>query len=78
MAEYQGLIDQFIRNNESWRILFLPGFSSKDKVTKVSGRGVGLDAVIFAIEEADGVITVNSIFGEGTCFEISIPQVNGV
>ncbi len=71
----QKLINQYITNNEIWKILFLPGFSSKEKVTKVSGRGVGLDAVSFTVKEAQGTIHVSSTIEEGTSFNINIPMI---
>ncbi|MCP4296118.1 MAG: hypothetical protein GY786_10965 [Proteobacteria bacterium] len=69
----QNSINQFVTDNEIWKILFLPGFSSKEQVTKVSGRGVGLDAVSFTVKEAKGTIHVSSKTGEGSSFIINIP-----
>lgn len=54
-------------------LLFLPGFSSKDAVSELSGRGVGLDVVRSAIQALGGRITIQSDPGEGTTFSISLP-----
>jgi type IV pili sensor histidine kinase/response regulator len=53
--------------------LFAPGFSTADKVTQLSGRGVGLDVVHLAIERLQGSIDIETTLGVGTCFTISIP-----
>lgn len=53
--------------------IFLPGFSSSEKVTEVSGRGVGLDVVKEKIEAIKGTISVWSEFGKGTTFQIELP-----
>lgn len=54
-------------------ILFLPGFSSSDQVTEISGRGVGLDVVKTNIEKIGGVIEILSQKEKGTTFKIKIP-----
>ena len=53
--------------------IFLPGFSTKDIVTDLSGRGVGLDAVREDVKTLGGKITVNSILDRGTIFTIIFP-----
>ncbi|PIE21045.1 MAG: hypothetical protein CSA66_00145, partial [Proteobacteria bacterium] len=53
--------------------LFKPGFSTADKVTDISGRGVGLDVVRTNIEEIGGTVEVSSTIGVGTRFAIKIP-----
>lgn len=53
--------------------LFDPGFSTAAEVSEISGRGVGLDVVKTAIEDAGGSVTVNSQLGHGTTFELTIP-----
>ncbi|WAM32668.1 chemotaxis protein CheA [Caldicellulosiruptor naganoensis] len=53
--------------------LFLPSFSTKDKVTNLSGRGVGLDVVKTKIEQLGGMIEVNTEKGKGTRFVIRLP-----
>ncbi len=53
--------------------LFTSGFSTNDKVSKLSGRGVGLDIVKYNIEALKGKITLTSTKGEGTEFLLSLP-----
>jgi two-component system chemotaxis sensor kinase CheA len=53
--------------------IFAPGFSTVDKVTSVSGRGVGMDVVRANIDQIGGVIDVKSVRGRGTTFTIKIP-----
>ncbi len=54
-------------------LLFHPGFSTADKVSDLSGRGIGLDVVRTQIEALSGSITVQSIAGQGTTFSLQIP-----
>lgn len=58
---------------ELLEFLFLPGFSSKDAVTDVSGRGVGLDVVQNMLKEVRGTVRVLSKLGEGTQFQLQLP-----
>ena len=53
--------------------IFQSGFSTKDQLSDVSGRGVGMDAVRSNIESMKGSIAVKTIIGEGTVFSISVP-----
>jgi two-component system chemotaxis sensor kinase CheA len=54
-------------------LIFLPGFSTRESVTDVSGRGVGLDIVRRAIEALGGQIVVSSVAGAGTLFRLQLP-----
>jgi two-component system sensor histidine kinase and response regulator WspE len=54
-------------------LIFLSGFSSRDEVTHISGRGVGLDAVRSAVQLLGGDVGVESAPGWGTIFEIRVP-----
>jgi len=54
-------------------LLFLPGFSCKDEVSELSGRGVGLDVVRSEINGLGGRVLIHSQPGEGTTFSISLP-----
>jgi two-component system chemotaxis sensor kinase CheA len=54
-------------------LLFSSGLSTAEKVTEVSGRGVGLDVVRNSFEALGGVVTVNSVLGKGTVFSIQLP-----
>jgi two-component system, chemotaxis family, sensor histidine kinase and response regulator PixL len=54
-------------------LLFHPGFSTADKVSELSGRGIGLDVVRTQIEALQGSISVKSVVGQGTTFSLQIP-----
>lgn len=58
---------------ESLQLIFLPGFSTKEVASSVSGRGVGMDVVKTAVEKHRGAITIDSTLGQGTCFSIRLP-----
>jgi two-component system, chemotaxis family, sensor kinase CheA len=55
------------------KLLFLPGFSTADKVTDLSGRGVGMDVVRSAIQSLGGRVNISSVPGKGTTLSISLP-----
>jgi len=54
-------------------LLFEPGFSTADKLSDLSGRGVGMDVVRSQVEEMDGTISIESTPGKGTTFSLQIP-----
>ncbi len=54
-------------------LIFEPGFSTADKVSSLSGRGVGLDVVRSKIEAMDGSISIESVPNKGTVFSLQIP-----
>lgn len=54
-------------------LIFRPGFSSKEMITDISGRGVGLDIVLTNIRNLKGHIKVDTIEGKGTVFVLSLP-----
>jgi two-component system, chemotaxis family, sensor histidine kinase and response regulator PixL len=54
-------------------LLFHPGFSTADKVSELSGRGIGLDVVRTQIEALEGSISVRCVVGKGTTFSLQIP-----
>jgi two-component system chemotaxis sensor kinase CheA len=54
--------------------IFDPGFSTASEISEISGRGVGLDAVKTAIEEAGGSVTVSSEVGHGSTFVLFVPS----
>lgn len=58
---------------ELLEFLFLPGFSTAQKVTEISGRGVGLDVVQSTAREIGGVARIESELGRGTVFELDLP-----
>jgi two-component system chemotaxis sensor kinase CheA len=59
-------------------LIFLPGFSSKDKVTELSGRGVGMDVVKAKVVELKGTIDINTEVGRGTKVTIKLPLTVGI
>ncbi len=59
--------------SEVFALIFLPGFSTAEKVTDVSGRGVGMDVVMRAIDSLRGEIQIASEVGKGTRFTITLP-----
>jgi len=58
---------------EALNLLFLPGFSTAEHVTSVSGRGVGMDVVRTNIEKIGGTVDLSSRLGEGTTVKLKIP-----
>lgn len=64
----EGLSDQDI-----FRLIFLPGLSTAEKITDVSGRGVGMDVVRGAVEKLRGKIDIESTLGKGTTFIAAFP-----
>ena len=54
-------------------LIFHPGFSTKDKVTEVSGRGVGMDVVKKCVERLRGKIEISTRLGRGTSFHMKLP-----
>jgi len=62
-----------LSEREAINLVFLPGFSTAEKITNVSGRGVGMDVVKTNIEKIGGVVDVSSRAGEGTTVKIKIP-----
>jgi two-component system chemotaxis sensor kinase CheA len=58
---------------ELLNLVFLPGFSTADKVTQFSGRGVGMDVVRTNIEKVGGTVDVESRLGQGTTVKMKIP-----
>ena len=66
--------DEILTEQEKIDLIFLPELSTKSAATEISGRGVGLDAVKYAIEKAGGRINVKSRSGKGAAFEIVLPR----
>ncbi|MCE9633128.1 MAG: chemotaxis protein CheA [Methylophilales bacterium] len=76
-AVEKGLIDAETANTlddkQSWGLIFLPGFSTKDQISDVSGRGVGMDVVKTNIQKLNGKIDITSVVGKGSVFRITLP-----
>ncbi|MFZ3215008.1 MAG: chemotaxis protein CheW [Candidatus Acidiferrales bacterium] len=58
---------------EIFNLIFLPGFSTAQKITNVSGRGVGMDVVKTNVEKIGGTVDVQSTLGQGTTVRVKIP-----
>lgn len=76
-AVEKGLIEVDMANSlddrQSLQLIFLPGFSTKDMISDVSGRGVGMDVVKTNIAKLNGRIDIASNVGMGTTITISLP-----
>lgn len=62
-----------LTENECFKLIFAPGFSTKEVVTDISGRGVGMDVVKTNISDLGGEIQVESVLGAGSTFRITLP-----
>lgn len=71
----KGLIspNKILSDQEAYNLIFLPGFSTSDKISNVSGRGVGLDVVKTMVEKLKGTITITSERNKGSRFSIRLP-----
>lgn len=71
----RGIIDSDdgMSDEDVYRLIFEPGFSTADEVTDVSGRGVGMDVVKSSVESLRGRIEIESTPGEGSVFSIHLP-----
>ncbi|MCY6484810.1 chemotaxis protein CheA [Clostridium aestuarii] len=75
-AKEHGLMNKSeneLTDKEIYSFIFLSGFSTKEKVSEVSGRGVGMDVVAKNIEQIRGSIFVDSVENKGTTISIKIP-----
>jgi two-component system chemotaxis sensor kinase CheA len=76
-AVEKGLIREedanMLDDRQSLNLIFLPGFSTMDKASAVSGRGVGMDVVKTNIQKLNGSIDIRSEVGRGSVFIISLP-----
>lgn len=74
-ARQLGLVtaDSHPSDKDIYNLIFLPGFSTADTITDVSGRGVGMDVVRSSINRLRGRIDIDSVPGEGTTFDIFLP-----
>lgn len=77
IAVKRGLMDEDaaarLTNKECFNLIFAPGFSSKEKISDISGRGVGMDVVKTAINTLNGSIDIDSERGKGTKIAIKVP-----
>ncbi len=68
-----GVDPQSLSDDQVFQFIFAPGFSTAEKVSDLSGRGVGLDVVRSNLEKINGKINIQSKMGVGTTFRLSIP-----
>jgi chemotaxis protein histidine kinase CheA len=59
--------------DKQW-LIFKASFSTATEVTEISGRGVGMDAVLESVKEAEAALTMDSRVGQGTRFTITLPR----
>ncbi len=67
-----------MRKEEIFQFIMEPGFSTAEKVSKISGRGTGMDVVRSSVEKTGGTISIYSDPGKGTKFRIRIPQTMAI
>ena len=74
-AVERGLIhpDKAVTEQDAFNLIMQPGFSTAEKISNISGRGVGLDVVKTMINNLKGTISINSAKGKGTSFIIKLP-----
>ncbi|TVP58325.1 MAG: chemotaxis protein CheA [Halomonadaceae bacterium] len=76
-AVEKGLFDQEVadrlNDNECFNLIFAPGFSTKELISDVSGRGVGMDVVKTKINQLNGTISIDSELGRGSRIVIKVP-----
>lgn len=76
-AVEKGMMDQDtaarLTESECFALIFSPGFSMKQEITDISGRGVGMDVVKNSISKLNGVIDIKSEVGVGTTLSIKVP-----
>lgn len=70
--------DLKLMESEIFQLIFMPGFSTVEKITNISGRGVGMDIVMTNIRNMQGVIGIQSKNGEGATFKIEIPFIQRI
>ncbi|MBF0178653.1 MAG: chemotaxis protein CheA [Magnetococcales bacterium] len=63
---------------EVMRLIMAPGFSTAEQVSRISGRGTGMDVVQAAIDKLGGTITITSQAGQGSRFRLRIPQTMAI
>lgn len=77
IAVKRGIMDEDaaarLTNKECFNLIFMPGFSSKEQISDISGRGVGMDVVKTAINTLNGSIDIDSEMGKGTKMAIKVP-----
>lgn len=62
-----------LSDTEAYNLIFAPGFSTKEQISDISGRGVGMDVVKTKITQLNGSVSIQSELGVGTILEIKVP-----
>ncbi|CCQ09709.1 Signal transduction histidine kinase CheA [Pseudoalteromonas luteoviolacea B = ATCC 29581] len=77
IAVTKGVIDSDqasrLSDTEAYNLIFAPGFSTKEQISDISGRGVGMDVVKTKITQLNGSVNIQSELGVGTVLEIKVP-----
>lgn len=74
VARSKGLVGEGeITDEEVWKLIFEPGFSTAKEVSEISGRGVGMDVVKKNLEKLRGQVDIQTVVGQGTTFVLRIP-----
>ena len=77
IAITKGVIDHDqasrLSDTEAYNLIFAPGFSTKEEISDISGRGVGMDVVKTKITQLNGSVNIQSELGVGTALEIKVP-----
>ncbi|MCW7078460.1 MAG: chemotaxis protein CheA [Canidatus Methanoxibalbensis ujae] len=79
-AVEKGLIPENakMRDEDALKLIFMPGFSTSDRVTEISGRGVGMDVVKTRVESLGGSVEVYSEKGKGTSVVLKLPLTSAI
>ena len=79
-AAAAGLVsrDSELTDDDVFKLIMSPGFSTADKISEISGRGVGMDVVAKAVKKMSGTVKIKSIPGQGTKVSMRLPVVLAV
>lgn len=67
-----------LQDEQIYQFIFQPGFSTKEKITTISGRGVGMDVVLNTVEKYGGQIHIQTVSGQGTTFHLELPAPQNI
>lgn len=75
IAEHKGLItpDTELSERDIQRLILVPGFSTREEISQLSGRGIGMDVVYQQVTRMQGSLNIDSTPGQGSRFELSMP-----
>lgn len=72
---YISMETRHLSDEDILQFIFLPGFSTKEEISEVSGRGIGMDIVASQVNSIGGTINITTKAGEGTTFLLKIPRM---